>query len=119
MRHGDFDCFLLAGRYTLLEQGGQEELFPACRRKGVSIILGGPFNSGILVRAGQADATYNYAAVPPEIRARVEKLARGLPRPWRVAAGRGLAVSLGQSRRGQRDSRRPDARRNRRAIGRC
>jgi D-threo-aldose 1-dehydrogenase len=74
MRHGDFDCFLLAGRYTLLEQGGQEELFPACRRKGVSIILGGPFNSGILVRAGQADATYNYAAVPPEIRARVEKL---------------------------------------------
>jgi D-threo-aldose 1-dehydrogenase len=74
MRHGDFDCFLLAGRYTLLEQGGQEELFPTCRRKGVSIILGGPFNSGILVRAGQADATYNYAAVPPEIRARVEKL---------------------------------------------
>jgi D-threo-aldose 1-dehydrogenase len=74
MRHGDFDCFLLAGRYTLLEQGGQEELFPACRRKGVSIILGGPFNSGILVRAGQADATYNYAAVPAEIRARVEKL---------------------------------------------
>ncbi|HEY8012526.1 MAG TPA: aldo/keto reductase, partial [Dongiaceae bacterium] len=74
MRHGDFDCFLLAGRYTLLEQGGQEELFPACRRKGVSIILGGPFNSGILVRAGQADATYNSAAVPPEIRARVEKL---------------------------------------------
>ncbi len=74
MRHGDFDCFLLAGRYTLLEQGGQEELFPACRRKGVSIILGGPFNSGILVRAGQADATYNYAAVPPEIRTRVEKL---------------------------------------------
>jgi D-threo-aldose 1-dehydrogenase len=74
MRHGDFDCFLLAGRYTLLEQGGQEELFPACRRKGVSIILGGPFNSGILVRAGQADATYNYAAVPAEIRTRVEKL---------------------------------------------
>jgi D-threo-aldose 1-dehydrogenase len=74
LRHGDFDCFLLAGRYTLLEQGGQEELFPACRRKGVSIILGGPFNSGILVRAGQADATYNYAAVPLEIRARVEKL---------------------------------------------
>jgi D-threo-aldose 1-dehydrogenase len=74
MRHGDFDCFLLAGRYTLLEQGGQDELFPACRRKGVSIILGGPFNSGILVRAGRADATYNYAAVPPEIRTRVEKL---------------------------------------------
>jgi D-threo-aldose 1-dehydrogenase len=75
MRHGDFDCFLLAGRYTLLEQGGQDALFPACRQKGISIILGGPFNSGVLVRAGRSDATYNYAAVPPEVRARVEKLA--------------------------------------------
>jgi D-threo-aldose 1-dehydrogenase len=75
MRHGDFDCFLLAGRYTLLEQGGQESLFPACRQKGISIILGSPFNSGVLVRAGRADATYNYRAVPPEVRERVEKLA--------------------------------------------
>src|SRR5262249_51923119 len=74
MRHGDFDCFLLAGRYTLLEQGGQETLFPACRRRGVSIILGGPFNSGILVRAGRSDATYNYAAVPPALGSRVEEL---------------------------------------------
>jgi D-threo-aldose 1-dehydrogenase len=75
LRHGDFDCFLLAGRYTLLEQGGQEGLFPACRQKGISIILGGPFNSGVLVRAGRDDATYNYGAVPAEVRARVEKLA--------------------------------------------
>jgi D-threo-aldose 1-dehydrogenase len=74
LRHGDFDCFLLAGRYTLLEQGGQEGLFPACRKRGVSLIIGGPFNSGVLVRAGRADATYNYAAVPPEIRAKVERL---------------------------------------------
>jgi D-threo-aldose 1-dehydrogenase len=74
LEHGDFDCFLLAGRYTLLEQGGQERLFPTCRRRGVSIVLGGPFNSGVLVRAGDASATYNYRAVPPEIRARVEKL---------------------------------------------
>jgi D-threo-aldose 1-dehydrogenase len=74
LRHGDFDCFLLAGRYTLLEQGGQEELFPTCRRKGVSIILGGPFNSGVLVRAGRADATYNYTAVPPAVRERVDRL---------------------------------------------
>lgn len=74
LRHGDFDCFLLAGRYTLLEQGGQEELFPTCRKRGVSIILGGPFNSGVLVRAGDASATYNYAAVPPDVAARVAQL---------------------------------------------
>ncbi len=73
--HGDFDCFLLAGRYTLLEQGGMERLFPACRQRGVSIILGGPFNSGVLVRAGSADATYNYRAAPAEVRDRVGRLA--------------------------------------------
>jgi D-threo-aldose 1-dehydrogenase len=72
--HGDFDCFLLAGRYTLLEQGGLEVLFPACQKRGVSLIVGGPFNSGILVRAGQADATYNYTAVPAPVRTRVEAL---------------------------------------------
>ncbi len=74
LQEGDFDCFLLAGRYTLLEQGGQERLFPECRRRGVSIILGGPFNSGVLVRAGRPDATYNYGAVPPQVAERVGKL---------------------------------------------
>src|SRR5262249_55483914 len=74
LEHGDFDCFILAGRYTLLEQGGQERLFPECRRRGVSLILGGPFNSGVLVRAGQASATYDYLKVPPEIATKVEKL---------------------------------------------
>jgi D-threo-aldose 1-dehydrogenase len=84
MDHGDFDCFLLAGRYTLLEQGGMERLFPACRRRGVSIILGGPFNSGVLVRADRADATYNYGAVPSAVRERVEQLA-GLCRAFDVS----------------------------------
>ena len=84
LRHGDFDCLLLAGRYTLLEQGGQENLFSLCRQKGVSIILGGPFNSGVLARAGQPDATYNYGAVPPDMRDRVEKLAAAC-REFRVS----------------------------------
>ncbi len=70
----DFDCFLLAGRYTLLEQGPLDGLFPACQKRNVSIIAGGAFNSGLLARLGQPDATYNYGAVPPEIAKRATAL---------------------------------------------
>jgi D-threo-aldose 1-dehydrogenase len=65
--HGDWDLFLLAGRYTLLEQDPLGTLFPACARAGTRIIVGGPYNSGILV----GGATWNYAAAPEAIRARV------------------------------------------------
>jgi D-threo-aldose 1-dehydrogenase len=74
MGHGDFDCFLLAGRYTLLEQGALDRFFPACQKKNISIIVGGPFNSGLLARVGQPDATYNYGAVPAEIAKRAAAL---------------------------------------------
>jgi D-threo-aldose 1-dehydrogenase len=76
MESGDFDCFLLAGRYTLLEQTALDEFFPACQKQGISIIVGGPFNSGILARADAADTTYNYAPAPEPIRARVAALSR-------------------------------------------
>ena len=74
LQEADFDCFLLAGRYTLLEQAPLDRLFPACRKRNVSIIIGGPFNSGLLARVGQPDATYNYGAVPPEIAQRAAAL---------------------------------------------
>jgi D-threo-aldose 1-dehydrogenase len=66
----DPDLFLLAGRYTLLEQDPIDRLFPQCAKRGVGIVIGGPFNSGIL--AGKP--TYNYSAIPPEIAARVRAL---------------------------------------------
>ncbi|MGH8314509.1 MAG: aldo/keto reductase, partial [Steroidobacterales bacterium] len=66
----DPDLFLLAGRYTLLEQAPIEKLFPQCTARGVGIVLGGPYNSGIL--AGKP--TYNYTTIPPEIVERVKKL---------------------------------------------
>jgi D-threo-aldose 1-dehydrogenase len=66
----DPDLFLLAGRYTLLEQAPIDTLFPECARRGVGVVIGGPLNSGIL--AGKT--TYNYAAAPPEILARVRML---------------------------------------------
>lgn len=74
LEQADFDCFLLAGRYTLLEQAPLDRLFPACRKRNVAIIIGGPFNSGLLARVGQPDATYNYGAVPPEIAQRAAAL---------------------------------------------
>ena len=66
-REGDFDCFLLAGRYTLLEQSGLTELLPLCLEKGISIIMGGPYNSGILSSDLGPDTTYFYEPTPPEV----------------------------------------------------
>lgn len=60
---GDWDVFLLAGRYTLLEQTALDALFPACERAGTTIICGGPFNSGILV----GREMWNYAKAPAEV----------------------------------------------------
>src|SRR6478752_10819876 len=48
LREGDFDCLLLAGRYTLLEQPALQEVLPIAQQKGVGVMLGGVFNSGIL-----------------------------------------------------------------------
>ncbi len=59
---GDFDCFLLAGRYTLLEQEALDSFLPLCEERNVSIIIGGPFNSGILVSGAIEGARYKYAA---------------------------------------------------------
>jgi len=70
MEFGDWDAFLLAGRYTLLEQGPLDDLLPMCVRRGTSIVVGGPLNSGIL--AGRD--TWNYATAPAAIAARVKRI---------------------------------------------
>jgi D-threo-aldose 1-dehydrogenase len=70
MEWGDWDAFLLAGRYTLLEQTPLEDLLPRCEKAGASIVVGGPLNSGIL--AGRD--TWNYKAAPAEIVARVNAI---------------------------------------------
>ncbi len=71
---GDFDCFLLAGRYTLLEQEALETFLPLCERRDVGIILGGPYNSGILATGAIEGARYNYVPAPPAILDRVRKI---------------------------------------------
>lgn len=71
---GDFDCFLLAGRYTLLEQGALEGFLPLCRRRDIALIIGGAYNTGILATGAIEGATYNYKPAPPEILARVRRI---------------------------------------------
>ena len=70
-RAGNFDAFLLAGRYTLLEQESLRELLPLCTEREVRIIIGGPYNSGILATGAIEGATYNYAAAPEPLLERV------------------------------------------------
>lgn len=72
-READFDCFLVAGRYTLLDRSGADELLPLCVERGIAIIAGGVFNSGILADP-RPGATFNYTAAPPDLVSRAREL---------------------------------------------
>ena len=63
MNNFDVDCFLLAGRFTLLEQAPLDDLLPRCIDNNVSIIIGGPYNSGMLASVQRGNATYDYKPV--------------------------------------------------------
>ncbi|HEX6142459.1 MAG TPA: aldo/keto reductase [Geminicoccaceae bacterium] len=71
---GEFDAFLLAGRYSLLEQDPLESFLPFCVERGIGLIIGGAFNSGILATGARDGATYNYRPAPPEILERTRRL---------------------------------------------
>ena len=73
-RAGDFDIFLLAGRYTLLEQEALSSFLPLCEEKKIAVVIGGPFNSGILATGVKADAHYNYGPAPDEVKDRVRRI---------------------------------------------
>ena len=86
----DVDLVLVAGRYTLLDQSAATELLPAALRRGVSVIAGGVFNSGLLA-APVAGATYDYQAAPAELIAKAGRLDQTCARfcvPLRAAAAR-------------------------------
>jgi D-threo-aldose 1-dehydrogenase len=74
MGHGGFDVFLLAGRYTLLEQEALTSFLPECQKRGTTIIIGGPFNSGILAVGAKPGTTYNYEPAPQHILDKVAKI---------------------------------------------
>lgn len=70
----DVDCFLLAGRFTLLEQEPLDEFLPKCLDKNVSVIIGGPYNSGLLATTQRQRATYNYKPVDDERWQRTQRI---------------------------------------------
>ena len=71
---GDFDLFLLAGRYTLLEQKALDSFLPLCEKRGIGIVTGGPYNSGILATGAVPGAFYNYDPAPKDIIERVNSI---------------------------------------------
>lgn len=82
---GDFDCFMLAGRYTLLDTSALSALLPICERKQISILLAAPYNSGILATGAVQGAKYWYADAPAEVLERVRKMEK-------VCARHGLSL---------------------------
>ena len=88
VRETDIDAVLLAGRYTLLDQSGLAELLPLAARRGVGVVVGGVFNSGLLADP-RPGATFDYTAAPPAVLARALKLKAVCERhgvPLRAAA---------------------------------
>jgi D-threo-aldose 1-dehydrogenase len=69
-RDGEFDCFLVAGRYTLLDRSAGPELLPLCVQRGIAVIIGGVFNSGVLA----GGTTFDYRPAAPEVLERVREL---------------------------------------------
>jgi D-threo-aldose 1-dehydrogenase len=76
MAHAKLDVILLAGRYTLLEQSPLDDLFPHCVAAGTAIVVGGPYNSGILAVGTKSDAPlfYNYEPAPADVIERVRRI---------------------------------------------
>lgn len=71
---GDFDIFLLAGRYTLLEHAALTEWLPMAVERGIGVVMGGPYNSGILATGPRPGAMWFYDPAPPEVLERAAKL---------------------------------------------
>jgi D-threo-aldose 1-dehydrogenase len=93
LRHADLDLILLAGRYTLADQSALSVLLPECMRRDIAVVVGGPYNSGILATGSQprdgSAPCFDYAPAPPDIVARVagiERACREHGVPLRAAA---------------------------------
>ena len=71
---GDFDCFMLAGRYTLLDHTALATFLPDCERRGISVLMAAPFNSGILATGARDGATFFYVEADTEIKERTRRI---------------------------------------------
>jgi len=93
MDHGHWDAFLLAGRYTLLEQEPLHNLLPSCEKAGTGIILGGPYNSGVLAGGD----TWNYAPAPENVMNKAKAIAAVCDSHGVPLAAAALQFPLGHS----------------------
>jgi D-threo-aldose 1-dehydrogenase len=87
----DLDCVLLAGRYSLLEQAALDTFLPLAEKRGIGIMLGGVFNSGILATGAIPGAKYDYEDAPEPVLAQVRHIeavckAHGVPLPVAAVA---------------------------------
>ena len=83
---GDFDCFMLAGRYTLLDHTALDTFLPMCERRQIGVLMAAPFNSGILATGARPGATYFYTAAEPAVMERVRRIEA-------VCARHGVAIA--------------------------
>jgi D-threo-aldose 1-dehydrogenase len=85
----DIDVVLVAGRYTILEQGALDELLPASEQRGVAVLVGGVMNSGVLANPSGTDSRFNYLPAPPAVVDRARRIGEVCQRlgvPLRAAA---------------------------------
>ena len=91
----DIDFFLIAMRYTLLEQDVLDSEFPRCAERGVGVVIGGTYNSGILATGAVPHAMYNYSPAKPDILERVRRMEAVCRRHATPLAAAALQFPLG------------------------
>jgi D-threo-aldose 1-dehydrogenase len=95
-RNTDIDLVMLAGRYTLLEQGALDELLPVCERRGIGVVAAGAFNSGVLARRNPTEeSTYDYARAPAEVLDRARRIGAVCERHGTTLPEAAIAFPLG------------------------
>ncbi|MHB2169707.1 aldo/keto reductase [Alsobacter sp. R-9] len=73
-RDGDFDCIMLAGQYTLLNQDGLDSFLPLAAKKNIAVLMAAPYNSGILATGAARGAKYFYQDAPEDVLAKVRRI---------------------------------------------
>ena len=95
VRETDMDVVMLAGRYTLLEQGSLDDLLPLCEERGVGVVAAGVFNSGLLARRNPGHgAKYNYEDAPPPLVERARSIAEVCARHHTTLPAAAIAFPL-------------------------
>jgi len=75
LNYGDFNCFMLQGNFTLLDQEAKQSGFlDRCFKKGIGILQAGPFASGILVQGAKKGAKYHHIDAPETVIKKVAKI---------------------------------------------